>query len=143
MKNKGLRPVEYGQCWVFSAVTVTGRYLSASIKYIDDIGLFPLFFYLYLVCRALGIPCRSITNFVSAHDTHGNCTIDTYYDEDGEKIARYNSDSVWNFHVWNDVWMARPDLPKGYDGWQVIDATPQESSDGRFSKYLLRSTALC
>ena len=26
--------------------------------------------------------------------------------------------------------MARPDLPEGYDGWQIIDATPQESSDG-------------
>lgn len=37
-----------------------------------------------------------------------------------------------NFHVWNDVWMARPDLPKGYGGWQAIDATPQEASEGRF-----------
>jgi len=26
--------------------------------------------------------------------------------------------------------MARPDLPKGYGGWQAIDATPQEASDG-------------
>lgn len=25
--------------------------------------------------------------------------------------------------------MQRPDLPPGYGGWQVIDATPQESSD--------------
>ena len=24
--------------------------------------------------------------------------------------------------------MTRPDLPEGYDGWQVIDATPQEVS---------------
>jgi transglutaminase 1 len=39
-------------------------------------------------------------------------------------------DSIWNYHVWNDVWMARPDLPKGYGGWQAIDATPQETSDG-------------
>ena len=38
-----------------------------------------------------------------------------------------------NFHVWNDVWMARPDIPcknHEYDGWQAIDATPQEKSDG-------------
>lgn len=35
-----------------------------------------------------------------------------------------------NFHCWNDVWMKRPDLPLGYDGWQVVDATPQETSDG-------------
>lgn len=37
-----------------------------------------------------------------------------------------------NFHVWNDVWMARPDLPQGYGGWQAIDATPQEASDGQY-----------
>ena len=33
-----------------------------------------------------------------------------------------------NFHVWNDVWMERPDLPKGFGGWQAVDATPQEQS---------------
>ena len=44
------------------------------------------------------------------------------------------SDSIWNFHVWNDVWMARPDLPRGYGGWQAIDATPQEASDGNKAK---------
>lgn len=39
--------------------------------------------------------------------------------------------SVRNFHVWNDVWMDRQDLPKGYGGWQALDATPQEvSSNG-------------
>ena len=42
------------------------------------------------------------------------------------------SDSIWNFHVWNDVWMARPDLPVGYGGWQAVDATPQESSGGLY-----------
>lgn len=35
-----------------------------------------------------------------------------------------------NFHVWNDCWMARPDLPTGYGGWQAVDATPQETSEG-------------
>uniref|UniRef100_A0A8C4Q5U7 Transglutaminase 1 n=1 Tax=Eptatretus burgeri TaxID=7764 RepID=A0A8C4Q5U7_EPTBU len=38
----------------------------------------------------------------------------------------------WNFHVWNDCWMKRPDLPEGYGGWQAIDATPQETSAGSF-----------
>ena len=28
--------------------------------------------------------------------------------------------------------MARPDLPAGYGGWQAIDATPQERSQGNF-----------
>lgn len=30
------------------------------------------------------------------------------------------------------MWIARPDLPKGYGGWQIIDATPQETSDQIF-----------
>lgn len=34
------------------------------------------------------------------------------YNEKGE-------DSIWNYHVWNEVWMARPDLPVGFGGWQV------------------------
>ena len=33
-----------------------------------------------------------------------------------------------NFHVWNEAWMARSDLPSGFGGWQVVDATPQEQS---------------
>ena len=28
--------------------------------------------------------------------------------------------------------MTRPDLPVGYGGWQAVDCTPQERSDGRF-----------
>lgn len=31
--------------------------------------------------------------------------------------------------MWNDLWMTRPDLPRGYGGWQIIDATPQETSE--------------
>ena len=46
-------------------------------------------------------------------------------------------DSIWNFHVWNDVWMSRPDLPRGYGGWQAIDATPQEASDGNVMDVIL------
>ncbi|CAH1183736.1 unnamed protein product [Phaedon cochleariae] len=101
-------PVKYGQCWVYSAATVT-------------------------ICRALGIPCRSTTNYVSAHDTNSSLTVDKYFDVFGERIENGPdgtcSDSCWNFHVWNDVWMTRPDLPPGYGGWQVIDGTPQETSD--------------
>ena len=65
-----------------------------------------------------------------------------FFEEDGTEIVNKRqagdnsnavavSDSIWNFHVWNDVWMSRPDLPVGYGGWQAVDATPQESSDGR------------
>ncbi|KAJ8975426.1 hypothetical protein NQ317_018935 [Molorchus minor] len=106
--RSGGTPVKYGQCWVYSAATVT-------------------------VCRALGIPCRSTTNYVSAHDTNQSLTVDKYFDIFGNRIENGPegdcTDSCWNFHVWNDVWMTRPDLPPGYGGWQIIDATPQEQSE--------------
>lgn len=49
--------------------------------------------------------------------------------------------------MWNEVWMERPDLePGGYSGWQAIDATPQEESDGKILKLycfmLLKNTRL-
>ncbi|KAJ8358756.1 hypothetical protein SKAU_G00152810 [Synaphobranchus kaupii] len=39
---------------------------------------------------------------------------------------------VMNYHVWVEAWMRRPDLTGElvYDGWQVLDPTPQELSDG-------------
>uniref|UniRef100_A0A8D3CMP1 Protein-glutamine gamma-glutamyltransferase 2 n=1 Tax=Scophthalmus maximus TaxID=52904 RepID=A0A8D3CMP1_SCOMX len=98
-------PVCYGQCWVFAAVGCT-------------------------VSRALGIPCRVVTNFGSAHDSDGNLVIEKLYNEVGEPISE--GDSIWNFHVWVDSWMTRPDLGSEYDGWQTSDPTPQETSDGVF-----------
>ncbi|XP_053309147.1 protein-glutamine gamma-glutamyltransferase 5-like [Spea bombifrons] len=98
-------PVKYGQCWVFAAVMCT-------------------------VMRSLGIPTRVITNFDSAHDTSNNLVIDEYYDTTGKKLPNKGNDSIWNFHVWCECWMARRDLPQGYGGWQVLDPTPQETSDG-------------
>lgn len=74
-----------------------------------------------------------VSNLVSAHDANASLTVDKYYNLDNEEMENdpfndYGVDSIWNYHVWNDVWMARPDLPKGYGGWQAIDATPQEMS---------------
>jgi len=57
--------------------------------------------------RALGIPARTITNFVSAHDTDDSLTVDKFFSKSGEAISDVNSDSIWNFHVWTDVWMSR------------------------------------
>ncbi|KAM9067953.1 protein-glutamine gamma-glutamyltransferase 5 isoform 2-T2 [Sarcophilus harrisii] len=99
------QPVKYGQCWVFAAVMCT-------------------------VMRCLGIPTRVITNFDSGHDTDGNLIIDAYYDHTGRILENKKKDSVWNFHVWNECWMARKDLPPEYGGWQLLDATPQETSNG-------------
>ena len=48
------------------------------------------------VCRTLGIPCRSVTNFSSAHDHDGSLTIDTFYDEELDKIEYMDNDSVWS-----------------------------------------------
>ncbi|CAH6777598.1 Tgm4 [Phodopus roborovskii] len=100
-------PVCFGQCWVFSGILTTAL-------------------------RAVGIPARSVTNFESAHDTGKNLTVDIYLDDSGKTITDLTKDSIWNFHVWTDAWMKRQDLPQGYDGWQVLDATPQEISEGRF-----------
>ncbi|MEE6504627.1 hypothetical protein FKM82_005274, partial [Ascaphus truei] len=99
--------VKYGQCWVFGGVTTT-------------------------VLRCLGIPVRTTTNFESAHDTDKNLTMDMYFDENMKLLKKETTDSIWNYHVWNECWMTRPDLPSGYSGWQAIDATPQEKSTGIF-----------
>uniref|UniRef100_A0A8C3IIU4 Transglutaminase 4 n=1 Tax=Chrysemys picta bellii TaxID=8478 RepID=A0A8C3IIU4_CHRPI len=146
---KTKKPICFGQCWVFSGVLTTGK-----IRYHPSFpihqtlgrdsatqcswwwGTFQIAFpsevsFMYIsAMRCLGIPARSVTNFASAHDTEENLKVDIYLNEKGEKLDDMTSDSVWNFHVWNDVWMKRPDLPQGFDGWQAVDATPQEISQG-------------
>ncbi|KAM9854737.1 protein-glutamine gamma-glutamyltransferase 2-like [Aulostomus maculatus] len=104
----GARPVKYGQCWVFAAVACT-------------------------VMRCLGIPTRTITNFCSAHDVDGNLAVDFLLNEKLENFnTRNKTDSSWNFHCWIESWMRRDDLPRGNNGWQVLDPTPQELSEGEF-----------
>ncbi|RVE54165.1 hypothetical protein evm_001288 [Chilo suppressalis] len=101
------KPVKYAQCWVYAGVLTT-------------------------ICRALGIPCRPVTGFDAAHDSGSSLTIDIIQDEDGTILDNFTSDSVWNYHVWNEVWMERPDLGPEYGGWQAIDSTPQEMSEDMF-----------
>ena len=57
-------------------------------------------------------------------------TIDAYVDENNADIEEHNDDSVWNFHVWNEVFLTgRGHWPSTYAGWAAVDATPQESSN--------------
>ena len=46
------------------------------------------------VMRFLGIPCRVVTNYSSAHDTDGNLTIDEFYADYGVR-EKPSPDSVW------------------------------------------------
>ncbi|XP_041376648.1 hemocyte protein-glutamine gamma-glutamyltransferase-like [Gigantopelta aegis] len=107
------QPVKHGQCWVNASLLTT-------------------------VCRAVGLPCRSVTCFCSAHDSDLSLTVDKVFMEDdhGDPVIPSNwltADSVWPFHVWNEVWTSRLDLDNtNYDGWQVVDSTPQKRGDGLY-----------
>uniref|UniRef100_A0AC34FNE8 Transglutaminase-like domain-containing protein n=1 Tax=Panagrolaimus sp. ES5 TaxID=591445 RepID=A0AC34FNE8_9BILA len=103
--------VKYAQCWVYAGVFVT-------------------------LLRTIGIPCRTITCIESAHDADASLTVDKKY-----LLTRYGgfepydnegNETTWNFHVWTEMWTRRSDCPEGYDGWQVVDATPQERSEKLF-----------
>lgn len=93
------KAVKFGQCWVF------GGCLTSTL-------------------RVLGIPARPLSNFSSAHDTDANKTIDIYLKANGTRDRARTDDSIWNYHVWCDAWIA--------GGWNAVDATPQELSDGEF-----------
>ncbi|XP_046458775.1 hemocyte protein-glutamine gamma-glutamyltransferase-like [Daphnia pulex] len=101
--RNGSKPVKYGQCWVFAAVATS-------------------------IFRALGIPSRPVTNFVSARDTNHTLSVDKYFDIFGDEMKGGpdgdNQDAVWNFHAWTEVWMSRPDLQANCNGWQANDPTP-------------------
>ncbi|XP_055293184.1 protein-glutamine gamma-glutamyltransferase 2 [Moschus berezovskii] len=105
-KKDGCQRVKYGQCWVFAAVACT-------------------------VLRCLGIPTRVVTNYNSAHDQNSNLLIEYFRNEFGE-IQSDKSEMIWNFHCWVESWMMRPDLQPGYEGWQALDPTPQEKSEGTY-----------
>ena len=49
----------------------------------------------HTVLRSLGIPARAVTNFLSAHDTDANRSVDYYLDENYDVIPHLSSDSIW------------------------------------------------
>lgn len=79
--------------------------------------------------RCLGIPCRPVNNYESARDIGAEMGVHFHVDQDGRPIKKFNEISAWSYHVWNDIWMQRPDLPAGYGDWQVLDVTPKPKSD--------------
>ena len=92
--------VKYGQCWVFAGLLTT-------------------------LLRASGIPARTVTNFGSHHDRG-------LTDDETQVLRAYDNivqddEGTWNFHVWSEAWLERPDLGKPAD-WNAVDATPQEPS---------------
>lgn len=101
------RPVSYAQCWVFAGVLNT-------------------------FLRCLGLAARVITNFSSAHDNNGDLRTELVLNEDMQLDTRHSRESIWNFHCWNEVFLNRKDIDEKYGGWQVIDSTPQETSDGHY-----------
>ncbi|KAM8915037.1 protein-glutamine gamma-glutamyltransferase 2 [Spinachia spinachia] len=103
--TQACQPVRFGQCWVFAAVACS-------------------------ISRALGIPCRVVTNYLSAHDSNSDLVIERVINENGDLIQA--KEMLWNFHCWVDSWMTRPDLKSGFNGWQASDPTPQEKSEGTY-----------
>ncbi|KAF4017350.1 hypothetical protein G4228_008698 [Cervus hanglu yarkandensis] len=89
------RPVYEGQAWVLAAVACT-------------------------VLRGLGIPARVVTTFTSAQGIGGGLLVGEYYNEEGLQNGEGNRGRAWIFQTSTECWMARPALPEGYDGWQVL-----------------------
>ncbi|XP_047397846.1 protein 4.2 [Sciurus carolinensis] len=90
------RPVYEGQAWVLATVACT-------------------------VLRCLGIPARVLTTFASAQGTHGDLLVDEYYNEEGLQNGEGQRGRIWIFQTSTECWMTRPDLPQGYDGWQILN----------------------
>lgn len=83
------------QAWVFAAIACT-------------------------VLRCLGIPARVVTTFDSAQGTNGSLLVDEYYNEEGLQNGEGQRGRIWIFQTSVECWMNRPDLSRGYDGWQIL-----------------------
>jgi hypothetical protein len=104
--------------------------------------------YITTLMRTLGIPCRQVSAFQVIKEyckglkdpskcktEFGDFTgiVNVKQEDDGKVVFNDNNIFFWNFHAWNEVWMKRPDLEStnyAGSGWQVVDSTPQELSEG-------------
>ncbi|ESO09640.1 hypothetical protein HELRODRAFT_124807, partial [Helobdella robusta] len=94
-------PTKYGHCYVFAALATS-------------------------LCRSLGIPCRCVTSYASAHDCDGINKVNLHWGIHGEPIDVLNTLNCWTFHVWCEAYLKRPELLlNSYNGWQAFDPTPQ------------------
>ncbi|KAB0392968.1 hypothetical protein E2I00_019861 [Balaenoptera physalus] len=73
-----------------------------------------------VMLRGLGIPARVVTTFTSAQGTGGGLLVDEYYNEEGLQNGEGHRGRIWIFQTSTECWMARPALPQGYDGWQIL-----------------------
>ncbi len=104
------KTVQYGQCWVFGNVMTS-------------------------LLRSSGIGARTVSVFETGIDNSSppDGHLDEYWRFDAATTTYFRSrilniDSSWNFHVWTEAWMKRPDLTGG-DGWQELDPTSQAPID--------------
>jgi len=50
---------------------------------------------LSVVCRSLGIPCRCVTSFSSAHDCDGSSAVNMHWNYHGQPLDQCNTDALW------------------------------------------------
>ncbi|KAF0988660.1 hypothetical protein HZS_6737 [Henneguya salminicola] len=86
--------------------------------------------------RNLGMVSRSVSGFSIGHDNNKDGVLTIYLDNKTLKHLP-NSETLWNFHAWTNVYIKRKDIEiigisnnQMQISWQHADGTPQERSEG-------------
>ena len=91
------------------------------------------------VFRALGIPCRCVTGYVAGRDPDSSLILEKLHKDDDDAAKM----KIWNFHVWNEVWMRRDDLiDSSYGGWQAVDSASGKGTDRNVPRQLFYNNKL-